>query len=113
MPSKLDEYLNNASPEDKAAIEEAKLNFDKSGIEAEEVSNTEVGKDNVNVADDYKKSEPTNEITEEVGAEAQEAAEGAKEAINNEQQDLLSKYPPREPQEQEAEQEQEIEQDER
>lgn len=105
MPSKLDEYINNASPEDKAAIEEFQKMGEDKGIEAEEVGNTEVGKDNVNVADDYKKSEPTNEITEEVGAEAQEAATGAKDSLSN--------YPTREPQEQEAEQEQEIEQDER
>ena len=105
MPSKLDEYLNNASPEQKAALEKEGMNLDKAGIEAEEVSNTEVGKDNVNVADNYKPAEPTNEISEEVGAEANEVATGAKDSLSN--------YPTKEPQEQQTEQEQEIEQDER
>lgn len=111
MPSKLDEYLNNASPEDKVAIEEAKSVSNHSGIEAEEISNIDAAKNesykeatgrdlDSNVGGYDKSAEPTNEISEEVGAEAKEAATGAKDSLAN--------YPTREPQEQTVEQEQEI-----
>jgi hypothetical protein len=42
MASKLDEYLKNASPEQKAALDNAKNIFAKEGIKAEETAKTEL-----------------------------------------------------------------------